>query len=267
MKNTAFLYKDIKGNRIKRLDVFVNSETLLLGIHVKYIVFILFLLILYLLGNTNIFCLQPFFHALGCQCTSDMVCHKDRECFCIEFDRNVKIVIIAVALVVCCIIKWMRACQIKQIVTACFPAFTKLEIYIYHKRKLEKLYEKKRELELEKAEAEFYRNGLKKEIDELHENDMQGKVQKKELSDKLNSYCLKTALLDKRLVVLSSVIEQTKEMMREHRYKSDSYKTDIENAISTCGCNQKRCMVRDSDKSRIRILFKSLETQLLYPEE
>lgn len=53
MKDTTYLYKDINGNGIKQLDIFIDRYTLLLGIHVKYIIFILLLLILYMLSDTD----------------------------------------------------------------------------------------------------------------------------------------------------------------------------------------------------------------------
>lgn len=55
MKDTTYLYKDINGNGIKQLDIFIDRYTLLLGIHVKYIIFILLLLILYMLNAIRIF--------------------------------------------------------------------------------------------------------------------------------------------------------------------------------------------------------------------
>ena len=150
IKDTTDLYKDINGNGIKRLDVFIDRYTLLLGIHVKYVIFILLLLILYMLSDTDFFCRHPFFHAIGCQCNSGAVMFKSTECACIRFNQNVRIVTITVILIIFCIIKWIYVCQIKQMVTACFQFFTRLEIYTYYKHKSERLHEKKRELEQEK---------------------------------------------------------------------------------------------------------------------
>ncbi len=267
MKDTTDLYKDINGNGIKQLDVFIDRYTLLLGIHVKYIIFILLLLILYMLSDTDFFCRHSFFHAIDCQCNSGAVCYKSTECACIRFNQNIRIVTITVILIIFCIIKWIYACQMKPMVTACFQVFTRLEIYTYHKHKSERLHEKKRELEQEKMKSEFYYAELKRQINEYHENGKPEKTQGKGLFDKLNSHCLKIVLLSKELDDLSVAIERTENEMHGYKYEIDSYGSEIENAISSFVSKKKRNIVCEPDRIRIRMLFKSLGAQLLYTVE
>ena len=155
----------------------------------------------------------------------------------------------------------------KQMVTACFHVFTRLEIYTYHKHKSERLYERKRELEQEKMKSEFYYAELKRQINEYHENEKPEKTHGKSLFDKLNSYCLKIVLLSKELDDLSVAIERTENEMHGYKYEIDSYGSEIENAISSFSFKENRNIVCKPDRIRIKMLFKSLGAQLLYTVE
>lgn len=55
--------------------------------------------------------------------------------------------------------------------------------------------------------------------------------------------------------------------MHGYKYEIDSYGSEIENAISSFSFKEKRNIVCEPDRIRIKMLFKSLGAQLLYTVE
>lgn len=225
------MYKNIKGEEIRQLECFINRYSLLFGIHVKYLVYVL---------------------ALSELCTIVYKNSIPNEQQLVVDGIN----IIQIVLLVICGIKWLYAHLITQTVDASFLLFTKLEVYVWHKVQLEKYHEKRNELEMEKAKSEFYSD----ELDRLIKDSKGEDKSEKHLMEKASDLRLKMRTIEMELNMLSERIDKKEKDTEEQKKHEIGYETGIKNITNRI----KTRLITDSDKVKIEILFQGLANQLFY---
>lgn len=256
------MYKNIKGEEIKQLGYFIDRYTLLFGVHVKYIISVFALLIVSLCNFQSD---ETFSVTLNsCENWGLYFWKQCSQIDCID--------LIMIGILVVCITKWIYAYRIIRIIDRCFPLFTKLEIYEWHKTQLESYHEKKTELEMEKNKSVFCCGEVEKQINELQEKNssefskkcmQQNNTLEKHLAEKMAGFRLKIQVIDEKLVTLTETISKLEKKTEEQKKYHDNYEENIEKAVDISGYGVLHWIMK-SDKVKIEILFQGIANQLIY---